>query len=430
MDQMLERLAGNEYYCFLDGFSGYFQIPIDPLSREETFTASYGTLPIVACLLGYAMHRARSKDKNAQGVKTQSCANMGNAHFMVNKGIVLGHKISKSGIEVDKSKVDVIAKLPHPTTVKEFDVVIRDKKGAENLAADHLSRLENPHQSELEKRNYGNISSQDTWDGYLSCVTGRDVHLRWLEHKAYWALKHTNFDIKTAGDHRKVQLNELNELRDHAYENSLIYKEKTKRIHDSKIKNAMAHSSWAWDCPDCEDSRALSFVFHPQEFHILSFILGIQTRQYLSMGDFGTDIQKESQKRPNQARDGKDKVKPKPNLGSLPSNTIANPKGELKAIATRSGVSYDGPQIPPPVVEVKTEVTKDTGKQEKIREKDDPLALKLWKIFRSHFELSYAAALLQMPKFATNVQKDFEHKDKILEFNQQHRLMKIARQSS
>ncbi|GKF15991.1 hypothetical protein Tco_0057453 [Tanacetum coccineum] len=41
----------------------------------------------------------------------------------------------------------------------------------------------------------------------------------------------------TAGDHWKVQLNELNELRDHAYENSLIYKEKTKRIHDSKIKN-------------------------------------------------------------------------------------------------------------------------------------------------------------------------------------------------
>ncbi|GKB60024.1 hypothetical protein Tco_0916210, partial [Tanacetum coccineum] len=42
---------------------------------------------------------------------------------------------------------------------------------------------------------------------------------------------------KTAGDHRKLQLNELNELRDQAYENSLIYKEKTKKIHDSKIKN-------------------------------------------------------------------------------------------------------------------------------------------------------------------------------------------------
>nr|GEW55651.1 reverse transcriptase domain-containing protein [Tanacetum cinerariifolium] len=58
-----------------------------------------------------------------------------------------------------------------------------------------------------------------------------------LEHKAYWALKHANFDLLTAGDHQKVQLNELNELRDQAYENSLIYKEKTKSIHDSKIKD-------------------------------------------------------------------------------------------------------------------------------------------------------------------------------------------------
>nr|GEV81677.1 reverse transcriptase domain-containing protein [Tanacetum cinerariifolium] len=53
-----------------------------------------------------------------------------------------------------------------------------------------------------------------------------------LKHKAYWALKNANFDLKTAGDHRKVQINEMNELRDQAYENSLIYKEKTKRLHD------------------------------------------------------------------------------------------------------------------------------------------------------------------------------------------------------
>ncbi|GJT06148.1 hypothetical protein Tco_0840610 [Tanacetum coccineum] len=57
------------------------------------------------------------------------------------------------------------------------------------------------------------------------------------EHKAYWALKHANFDLKTASDHRQLQLNELSKLRDQAYENSLIYKEKTKKLHNSKIKN-------------------------------------------------------------------------------------------------------------------------------------------------------------------------------------------------
>nr|GEW60707.1 reverse transcriptase domain-containing protein [Tanacetum cinerariifolium] len=56
-------------------------------------------------------------------------------------------------------------------------------------------------------------------------VYGKSCHLPIkLEHKAYWALKHVNFDLKTTGDHRKLQLNEFNELRDQAYENYLIYK--------------------------------------------------------------------------------------------------------------------------------------------------------------------------------------------------------------
>nr|GEY58193.1 retrovirus-related Pol polyprotein from transposon TNT 1-94 [Tanacetum cinerariifolium] len=84
-----------------------------------------------------------------------------------------------------------------------------------------------------------------------------------FKHKAYWALKQAKFDLTVAGDHRKIQLNELNEIRDHAYENSLIYKEKTKRIHDSKIKNCVFN-----DYPNCEVFHAFSFSFtrasHPQ----------------------------------------------------------------------------------------------------------------------------------------------------------------------
>nr|GFA13109.1 reverse transcriptase domain-containing protein [Tanacetum cinerariifolium] len=73
---------------------------------------------------------------------------------------------------------------------------------------------------------------------FYKLVYGKVCHLPMeLEHKAYWALMQTNFNLTIAGDHRKIQLNELKELRDQAYQNSLIYKEKTKRIHGSKIKN-------------------------------------------------------------------------------------------------------------------------------------------------------------------------------------------------
>nr|GEZ10762.1 reverse transcriptase domain-containing protein [Tanacetum cinerariifolium] len=85
MDQVLERLAGNQYYCFLDGFSGYFQIPIDPKDQEKTtFTAPMERLLIAACLLGYATLQARFKDQMLKRCEdTNLCLNWEKSHFMV-----------------------------------------------------------------------------------------------------------------------------------------------------------------------------------------------------------------------------------------------------------------------------------------------------------------------------------------------------------
>nr|GFC89414.1 reverse transcriptase domain-containing protein [Tanacetum cinerariifolium] len=139
---------------------------------------------------------------------------------------------------------------------------------------------------------------------------------------------------------------------------------------------------------------------------------------------------------------------------SLPSNTIPNPINKAKAITTRSGISYDGPPILPPVMEKEPEATKDTELpsteniqppsvqvqepidepfvvipkdkanlpypsrlvKEKLREKDDILAAKFMENFRDlHFELSFADALIHMLKFAPMFKKLLNNKDKLIE---------------
>ncbi|KAK8926414.1 hypothetical protein KSP39_PZI018814 [Platanthera zijinensis] len=437
IDQILERLSAHNFYCFLDGLSGYFQIPISPEDQEKTtFTCPFGTfayrrMPFGLCNAPATFQRCMLAifDKYVENImevfmddfsvfgdsfelclenlgkvlkrceETNLVLNWEECHFMVREGLVLGHNISARGIEVDKAKIEVIEKLPPPTTVKairsflghagfyrrfikdfskitkplthllekdtpfvfdkscleafeliksklinapimiapvwdlpfeimcdasnhavivftdhsalkyllskpdakprlirwilllqEFDLEIRDKKGAENLAADHLSRLENPDLDMLNEtfindsfpdERLFNISSSPTpcqvevvnrelkrilektvstsrkdWSLKLNdalwayrtayktaigctpfrLVYGKSCHLPGeVEHRAYWALKFFNFDPHSVGEHRKNQLNELDEWRAYAYENNKIYKEHTKLYHDKNL---------------------------------------------------------------------------------------------------------------------------------------------------------------------------------------------------
>ena len=69
-------------------------------------------------------------------------------------------------------------------------------------------------------------------------VYGKAYHLPMeLEHRAYWVIRILNFDLQVASENRLLQINEMDEFRNNAYENARIYKDKTKRWHDKHILN-------------------------------------------------------------------------------------------------------------------------------------------------------------------------------------------------
>ncbi|KAK1648998.1 hypothetical protein QYE76_066803 [Lolium multiflorum] len=156
IDQMLERLSKNTHFCFLDGYSGFSQIAVRAKDQEKTtFTCPYGTyayrrMPFGLCNAPATFQRCMSAifhgfcekivevfmdDFSVYGNSFDNCLrnldkvlqrceetnlvlNWEKCHFMVNEGIVLGHKISERGIEVDRAKVEAIEKMPYPRDVK------------------------------------------------------------------------------------------------------------------------------------------------------------------------------------------------------------------------------------------------------------------------------------------------------------------------
>ena len=158
IDQMLDRLAGHPYFCFLDGYSRFNQIFIAPEDQEKTtFTCSYGTfafrrMPFGLCNAFATFQRCMMSifldlveeamkifidDFSVYGSSFEHCLknletilyrcqdknlamNWEKCHFMVTKGIILGHNIFAVGLEVDQAKVSIIETLLPPTTVKGF----------------------------------------------------------------------------------------------------------------------------------------------------------------------------------------------------------------------------------------------------------------------------------------------------------------------
>nr|GEV40726.1 reverse transcriptase domain-containing protein [Tanacetum cinerariifolium] len=416
------RLAGNEYYCFLDGFSGYFQILVDPRDQEKkTFTCPYAifhdmvekTMEVFMddfSVFGNSFENCLSRlDKMLQRCEdTNLSLNWEKIHFMVKEGIVLVHKNSKNRIEVDRAKVDVIAKLSHPTTVKGIRSFLGHAGFYRRFIQD-FSKISRPLTEAL-------ILIAPNWDlpfelmcdasdFAISAVLGQrqEKHFKPIHYASKIMndaeTNYTTTEKRDVGrspppevpmaDNRTMA--ELLQAPTEGYENAIIIPEiaannfelkhglinlvQNKQFfgHDKEDPHSKFRQSRAKEVVakvgTSSSTPAVSSEVAELKDLVRALLLDKKNQSLAPVSSSTPAPVKARQNVQNQLANLTDMMSKfmssntasSSGSGTLPSNTITNLKEELKGITTRSGVAYQGPtnSAPSKVVKQGTEVTKD-----------------------------------------------------------------------
>nr|GEW69939.1 reverse transcriptase domain-containing protein [Tanacetum cinerariifolium] len=331
--------------------------------------------------------------------------------------------------------------------LQEFTFKVIDKKEVENLSADHLSRIENPHQNVLDPyeinesfplkilnlaSTHGNQST--LWFADLANYHTRNFVVKGMssqqKSKFFKDVKHYFWDdpflFKICADQVIRRLVQINELRDQAYENSLIYKEKTKRIHDSKIKDRVFNIGdrvllfnsclkifsvklkSRWSGPFTISQVYLYGTVELSQPNGPNFkVNGHRVKHY-----FGEDVSKLRQSR-----------------GSVPPTNNGSTKDIQPLVFQVENLIPNSKPIVAPVIEpVEAPVSAPKPNQkpsipyssrphdQKLRDKANDQKEKFFQTFQGlNFNISFADALILMPKFGPTIKSLLTNKDKLFE---------------